>query len=434
LWYSAAVFGALAVYAAVVFAVFEHNLWRQLDALLHEDAEHVGTEVLAGGVNPLSEEDEWAEVWSADRRVYQSPAAASLTIPLAAPPRGSQSPVSVRLADGSYFRVVDERQRIEGRDAIVRVAEPEKEIRQEVSRLLLIMGAGVPLAALLAAFGGYQLARAALSPMNVMAERAQAIGADRLHERLPVLNADDEIGRLARVVNDLLARLERSFAQMQRFTSDASHELRTPLTAIRTVGEVALRGDASEAAYRETIESMLEEVARLTHLVDAMLLLSRADAGRIPVNRADTNLVDLAEEVAQHLGVIAEENEQAIRVAAPGPVIVRADPVLLRMAIVNLLDNALRYSPAHTRVDITVTALPRAAGIAVADQGPGITPEDQQRLFERFFRVDEARARTSGGAGLGLSIARWAVEAHGGRLEVTSRPGDGSVFRITLPR
>jgi signal transduction histidine kinase len=178
---------------------------------------------------------------------------------------------------------------------------------------------------------------------------------------------------------------------------------------------------------------MLEEVERLTQLVDAMLMLSRADAGRIPVNKSACDLAALVDEVATQLGVLAEEKHQTIVVTKTGAVRASVDPLILRMAIVNLVDNAIRYSPEGGTIAIDVQFSGSSAEVAVRDSGPGITPIHQQRLFERFYRVDDGRSRRSGGTGLGLAIARWAVEAHDGRLEVVSQPGSGSTFRIVLP-
>jgi heavy metal sensor kinase len=432
-WYSVALVAVLAAYAAVVFAVVERSLWQQLDQALHESVEHIDSFVAAGGSNPLADEDDWAEVWTTDGHLlYQTQSAARTRLPgLAAP--SSARRVSVPLANRRFLRVRDDVQTVGSRRLIVRVAESEDRVRGEVASLLWIMGLGLPIAVAIAAFGGYRLARRALSPVDAMAERAQAISADRLSERLPIRNPNDEIGRLARVINDLLGRLELSFSQMQRFTADASHELRTPLTAIRTVGEVALRNAKDEAGLRETVGSMLEEATRLTRLIDAMLMLSRADAGRIPVNRRESSLHDLVAEVAAQLSVLAEDKNQSIVVAADaGAVSANVDPVILRLALVNLVDNAIRYSPAGGRIDLQVRSGGREATIDVRDQGPGVSPMHQQRIFERFYRVDEARSRQDGGAGLGLAIARWAVEVHDGRLDIISEPDAGSVFRIRL--
>jgi heavy metal sensor kinase len=432
-WYSVALVAVLVAYAAVVFTVLERSLWQQLDQALHESVEHLDSSIAAGGTNPLAGEDDWAAVFTTDGQLlYQSQKAARTPLPgLAAP--SSAHRVSVMMPNRRFLRVRDDVQTVGDRRLIVRVAQSEDRVRAEVATLLWIMGLGLPIAVAIAAFGGYHLARRALSPVDAMAERAQAISADRLSERLPIRNPNDEIGRLARVINDLLGRLELSFSQMQRFTADASHELRTPLTAIRTVGEVALRNAKDEAGLRETVGSMLEEATRLTRLIDAMLMLSRADSGRIPVNRRESSLHDLVAEVAAQLNVLAEDKNQSIVIAAdPAAVSANVDPVILRLALVNLVDNAIRYSPAGGRIDLQVRNGGREATIDVRDQGPGVSPIHQQRIFERFYRVDEARSRQDGGAGLGLAIARWAVEVHDGRLEIISEPGAGSVFRIRL--
>ena len=432
-WYAAALACVLTVYAAVVLTVFQHDLWQQLTALLHEDTEHVVTEVESGGQDPLSEDDEWVEVWMHGSVRFKSPSAKKHPLPSLAPPSAG-SLVTIKAPDGEYLRVEDTAETIAGVPMLLRVAEEEAPVRQHLETLFWIMGLGLPVTVLIAAFAGYHLAKRALAPVNDMAARARAIGAENLGERLPVANSEDEVGRLAVVINDLLARLERSFVAMKRFTSDASHELRTPLTAIRTVGEVGLRNKGGDADYRETIGSMLEDVGRLTHLVEAMLMLSRADAGRIPVARHSGSVTDLVEEVAAQLNVLAEEKNQSILVSTSGRACASIDPIILRTALVNLLDNAIRYSPPGAQIDIAVHERESAIEVAVRDHGPGISPEHQQRLFERFYRVDDARSREDGGAGLGLSIAKWAVEAHDGRLEVSSRPGAGSVFTVTLPR
>jgi heavy metal sensor kinase len=432
LWYSTALVCMLVAYAAAVCIFLERGLWQQLDVALHEDVENVATLVQTGGEDPLANEDGWAEVWTAAGQcVYQTGKAAR--VPLSLPPPSAPGRVSVAVDGRRFVRVRDEPQQIGNRRLVVRVAENEDRVRSEVAALLWMMGLGLPIAVFVAALGGYRLAKRALAPVDAMAERAQAISAERLSERLPVGNPEDEVGRLAIVINDLLGRLELSFAQMQRFTADASHELRTPLTAIRTVGEVGLRSARDEAGLRETIGSMLEESDRLTRLVEAMLMLSRADAGRIPVNRRPTNLSERVEEVAAQLSVLAEDKGQSIVVLADAAAMTDVDPVILRLALVNLVHNAIRYSPAGGRIELQVREGDAEVTVEVRDQGPGVALMHQQRIFERFYRVDDARSRHDGGTGLGLAIARWAVEVHDGRLEIVSEPGAGSVFRIVLP-
>jgi heavy metal sensor kinase len=276
------------------------------------------------------------------------------------------------------------------------------------------------------------MARRALRPIERMAEHARSITADRLDDRLPIENPNDELGQLAVVFNDTLGRLERSFDQLRRFTADASHELRTPLTAIRSVGEVGLSERHDTPAYRDIIGSMLEEAERLTKLVDSLLTLSRADAGQAVLQRDTVDLSDLAHEVVAELGVLAEEKQQVLRIDSAGPVPVAADRVMLTQAIVNLLHNAIKYSPGAAEIAIVVAQVPEPH-IDVVDRGPGIPQEHRDRIFDRFYRIDRSRSRGGGGAGLGLAIARSAVQANRGRLALHSTGPSGSTFRITLP-
>jgi signal transduction histidine kinase len=231
-----------------------------------------------------------------------------------------------------------------------------------------------------------------------------------------------------------LSRLEAAFEQLRRFTADASHELRTPLTAIRSVGEVALQRSLSAPGYREVIGSMLEEVDRLTRLVESLLTLTRGESGRIQPVVAVVNLRELMTSVVEHLRVLAEEKEQGLTIQAAPDVSATCDPAILRQALVNVLDNAIKYTPSHGTIRVEVRRLSaEEAAVEVQDTGPGIAPAHHGRIFERFYRVDEGRSRESGGAGLGLATARWAVEVHGGRIELESEEGKGSLFRIVLP-
>ena len=307
-------------------------------------------------------------------------------------------------------------------------------MRRELRDLALVLGLAWPAALTVAGVGGYWLARRALAPVDHMARHARRITADRLHQRLPIDSPHDELGRLATVFNDTLTRLDDAFARLKRFTADASHELRTPLTAIRSVGEVGLREHRDEAAYRDVIGSMLEEVDRLTRLVDTLLTLSRADAGQgQPVLEA-VDLHQLAHEVCAHVAVLAEEKGQTLRVISADSVSASADRLLLRSALVNLAHNAIKHSPEGAVISIDVRDEQDAAVVEVSDTGPGIAEAHRDLIFERFYRVDKARSREHGGTGLGLAIAKWAVEANGGHIELRSEQGAGSTFRIVVPR
>jgi heavy metal sensor kinase len=286
---------------------------------------------------------------------------------------------------------------------------------------------------LIAVIGGYWLAGRALAPVAAMTAMARRITAENLADRLPIENPDDEFGQLASVVNAGLARLEHSFHALRQFTADASHELRTPLTAIRSVGEVGLREHRAENEYREIIGSILEDTDRLATLVDSLLMLSRADAGRIELHPVRVDLRDLAEEVVEDLRVLAEEKRQEITAGGERGMWVLADRETLRRAVVNLVDNAIKYSPEEASVIVRIAQVAGQVRLEVRDSGPGIDRAHLPHVFDRFYRVDEGRSRAAGGTGLGLSIARWAVEANGGSIEVESDRSCGSTFRIVLP-
>jgi heavy metal sensor kinase len=309
----------------------------------------------------------------------------------------------------------------------------EDRFQQQLREILVVLVLGLPVIVVLSGLGGYVLARRALSPIDHLAGEARRITAERLHQRLSVPNEKDEIGRLAAVINDTFARLESSFDQLRRFTADASHELRTPLSVIRGIGENVLRETRTASEYKDAMGSMLEEVDRLTRLVDTLLKLSRGDAGTIRLAHDVLDLGDLTREVVSSLGILAEEREQRLQVDAADNVRVSADRLVLRDALTNLVDNAIKYGPLRSTIDVRVAADGNKATLTVTDAGPGIPAEHRERIFDRFYRVDEGRSRDMGGTGLGLAIAKWAVEANGGQISLETAT-TGSVFRITLPR
>jgi signal transduction histidine kinase len=248
---------------------------------------------------------------------------------------------------------------------------------------------------------------------------------------LPIGNPNDELGRLATAFNDTLGRLEGSFDQMRRFTADVSHELRTPLTAIRSVGEVGLRERRDDRAYRGIIGSMLEEVDRLASLVDRLLRWSRAETGQTKLAQEVIDLRDLAEDVVNYLGVLAEEKQQSMTVEGVGRPIGLGDRQVLRQALVDLVDNAIKYTPSGGDIRLRVSESRASVTVDVVDTGPGIPPELRTQIFDRYGR---GNAGAIGGAGLGLSISKWAVEANGGHLTLEPAATIGATFRITLPR
>jgi heavy metal sensor kinase len=446
LWYVGVMLLVLGVYAGAVYTVVRNNSSQRLDEHLKENFDWA-YDMLAqrpdGSIAPYDETGEgdspWLQVYSLDGQLlYPTPEARRNPIPasdaLARNPDERIVTVPNEKPPFVNYRVMSGTAKIGSRPVVVQVAASESSILQDQHQLLYMLLLGLPVAVALAGIGGYGLARRALAPVDRMAERARSINAEQLNARLPVDNPDDELGRLATVFNETFARLESSFERMRHFTADASHELRTPLTAMRSVGEVGLRGRRDEAAYREIIGSMLEEVDRLALLVDRLLMLSRADTGQAKLSVDVVDLAALAQEVAEQLGVLAEEKDQAIQLDFSDVGRWMGDRVVLRQALLNLVDNAIKYSPNGGTIQIRVAELDDRTIIDVSDTGAGIPAELQPRIFDRFYRVDKARSRESGGTGLGLAIAKWAVEVNGGQLTLEPGSGTGSCFRIALPR
>jgi heavy metal sensor kinase len=442
-WYSVVLFLMLVLYATATFVAVRHEFLERLDEELRDDFE-TAQGLLApapGGVTPLADvyrdtdtdQDRARDVWSATgERVYQS--GASTGLPPVVPAAATATPRYESIVlNGRRWRTLTGTWMAGGRTSILRVARSADRVQDQLWEIAVVLVFGLPLVVALAGVGGYLLARRALAPIDHLATEARRITADRLHERLSVLNEQDEIGRLAAVINAAFGRLESSFDQLRRFTADASHELRTPLSVIRGIGEVGLGGTRTPAEYKEAIGSMLEEVDRLTTLVDTLLRLSRADAGTVRLSKEAIDLAALARDVAASLAILAEERNQRLDVDAAEPVGAWADRLVLRDAITNVLDNAIKYSPERSTIGLRVRAEGGEAVVSIADQGPGIAAEHRDRIFDRFVRLDAARSRDDGGTGLGLAIAKWAVEANGGRIAVESGARGGSVFRIVLP-
>jgi heavy metal sensor kinase len=290
----------------------------------------------------------------------------------------------------------------------------------------------IPLGVGLAALGGAIIARAALRPVDEMARTARRITAEDLSRRVERRGSGDELDALAETLNGMLARLDDAFGQTRRFAADAAHELRTPLTVLRGGIEVALRMERSPDEYRRVLASSLEEVERLIRLAEDLLLLSRSLAGPEGA-RAPVDLEPLVLEVFEVGARIGRAAGVSVRVAATVPARVTGDAAALRRALLNLVENAIKYTPSGGKVEIGLGRGDGVAEVTIADSGIGIEADDVERIFEPFLRLDAARARDTGGAGLGLAIARSIVIAHGGAITVESRPGSGSRFTVRLP-
>lgn len=302
-----------------------------------------------------------------------------------------------------------------------------------VSQLLLILGVGLPIAVFVAAAGGFVLVRRALRPVGRLSHKAAEITQHNLSERLPVVRTGDELERLSVSLNLMISRLEDAINSSKQFVADASHELRTPLAVLR--GELeALAQDAQlKAQTRETLGSMLEEVDRLAEIVEGLLALSRLDTGEGKTQWVRFDLAELAVTTAGQMSLLAEDKNIAVVCESSSPVMIQGDPSRLKQVVVNLLDNAIKYTPNGGRITLKISQDNGCAVLEVADDGVGIPAEALPHVFKRFFRVDGSRSRDRGGAGLGLSIVKSICDAHGARVEVSSTPGRGSHFRIRQP-
>jgi heavy metal sensor kinase len=313
------------------------------------------------------------------------------------------------------------------------VAEPLSVIDEGLRRLRRYFFAGVPLILLLASVGGYVLARKSLSPISLMDQQTRRIKADSLSSRLDVANKRDELGGLATTINDLLVRLESSFKQQQRFVADASHELRTPLAVLRGETEVALAQPRSIDEYKASLNLIKDEAEQLSRIVEDLFILARQPFDTPAIMRERVSLDKVVGECARAAQVLAARKNLKLTVNANNPLSLIGDDELLQRMILNLLDNAVKYTPAGGEVSLDLNAHNGDARITVRDTGIGIPEKDQPHVFDRFYRVDKARSRAMGGAGLGLSIAHWIAEAHGGTISVESQPGRGSAFTVELP-
>lgn len=314
---------------------------------------------------------------------------------------------------------------------IIQVAMSLENVNAARSGFLFVLFSLSPMALGGAGLGGWYLARRALAPVDAMVDAARKIEAEDLSRRIPALSSDDELSRLAAVLNDMLARIERSFGAVQRFSADAAHELRTPLTIIKGEIEVALRSSPPDAEIAGTLVSCLEEVDRLNSLVESLLLMARMEGNALTTVPSPVNLAAVLNDVTPALTELATRAGNFCTVTADSSLWVDGyDPLLFRL-VFNLAENAIKYTPRNGTIDVTLQRQGDEAVLAVKDNGPGISPEEHEHIFDRFYRSDHSR--DGNGTGLGLALVRSIVQLHHGRIQVSSTPGQGSTFQVTLP-
>jgi heavy metal sensor kinase len=448
LWYVLLLALILAGFSAGIYLTLQHNLYANLDDSLETRANDLlplvsyqeGGPTLSQNVSANSPDlgEQFVRVYdSAGRLTFDSSGAAGV-VPV------DKGAVRTALAGGTvthgisvtgdsfHVRIapIEQNGRVTGALEVGRSAE---DVSDTLRSLLLILGIAYPVTLAVAGFGGVFLAGRALSPVDKVTRLARRISAEDLGQRLSLRLPDDEVGRLARTFDEMIARLDDAFRRQRQFTADASHELRTPLTAIKGQVEVALTWPRDPAAYREVLQAVNEDVDRLIRLVGSLLTLARADAGQIPIAQEAVDVSGLVEAAVEQVRAAAGQRNIQLVVEAGPSVTLPADEDLLLQLLLNLLDNAIKYTPSGGEVTAGWSTDGSQVSLWVHDTGVGIASEHLPHIFDRFYRVDKARSRAEGGVGLGLSICRWIAEAHGGSISVESLPGKGSTFTVRLP-
>jgi signal transduction histidine kinase len=346
---------------------------------------------------------------------------------------------AVRLADGTRVFMISHLHALQGKDLLIRLGYSIVPMRDRMLQFLLFQLVAMPIGLIIAGFAGYGMAKRVLVPLDLMAARAEQITASNLHDRLTVENEHDELGRMARVLNHLLQRLEQAFSQLRRFTADAAHELRAPLASVRSTGEIALQESPTEESYREAISSMLEETVRLNQTIDGLLLLSKTESSQLGEARTSFLLPDLVNEILTLLEVLIEERRITVRqehdknTRQP----ITADRSLIRVAVLNVLHNAVKFSSSDSILRISYSRIrflsQDAERLCIHDAGPGISPGEHQQVFERFFTSRSAETSANSGAGLGLSIAKLVIDRSGGQISFDQSVATGARCCIDLP-
>jgi heavy metal sensor kinase len=454
IWYTSLLTLTILLLVGVAYGLLTYNLSREVDSALNGVAEVMARRAQGGsdtifppdvdalfrqffGFSPLDRHIELFDPRGQRDPRRSLPRSRKLSLSTEALKNASQGrPTFETLpSSGKYpIRVLTKPVLQSGRVVnLVQVGTSLENIYKTRRRFLLIMAYVLPFGLLLAGGVGWVLASRALKPVDQMTQTAQRISGEHLKERLEETGSGDELDRLAKTLNDMLGRLDDAFHQMRQFSADASHELQTPLTILKGEMEVALRSPRSPDEYQQVLRSGLEEIDRINHLVEGLLLLARADAGVLRLDMQPVELNRLMQEVCAQMAVIAENHGIHLQQDLSVPATILGDQTHLRRVLLNVVDNAIKYTPAGGAVTLSLEQGNGYAIMKISDTGIGLSEAQQRRIFDRFHRATDTRARDAKGVGLGLSIARSIVKAHGGRMEVTSNPETGSTFTVHLP-
>jgi heavy metal sensor kinase len=448
-WYSAVLALALVLFGGFSWIAIRHFLFHTVDETLRDRVDGVRRfmEHQIGALSIEEIRDEFKEhsvlgpggdlfqvcdaqgVW-----LYRSVPLESGNLPIPLPQRLPSEGISEdRSVGGSELRFLARRVDVLSKPYTIQVAVPMHELREGLSGYAWALMIVIPAVLLIAIAGGWLMSRRALQPVDQIIDAARSIGEQSLARRLPVPETRDELQRLSETLNQMLSRIESAFRRVTEFTADASHELRTPVALIRTTAEVALRKPRASEDYRRALEDVHSESVRTTELIENLLTLARADAGRAALERREIDLVPIVREAGRQGQKLAHTKNLGFRADVPDtPVHTLGDGSALRRLLLIVIDNAVKYTQVG-EITVRLSAANGHPEVQVSDTGAGISESDLARIFERFYRADKSRNRDSGGAGLGLSIAKWIADVHQGTIEARSEPNRGTTFVITLP-
>jgi heavy metal sensor kinase len=447
-WYGSILAVTLTLVAGLAWVAMRVSLYAAIDtdlrdrvhaavASLDEEVREHGSRDLPAHLLDHAGGDTWQIRASDGSWLYRTPAAAETDTPLPIVPRGRHVAEFSNIVVGrSRFRAA---MAASGDDEgaptyTVQIIEPLDPVDNALTWFARTMAVASPVLLVVACVGGYWMSGRALGPVDRITATARAITAHNLSDRVPMAGSGDELRRLTDTLNGMLDRLERSFARVTQFTADASHELRSPVAFIRTSADVLLRRSRTEDEWRDGVRQIQNESMRMTQLLDNLMTLARADAGAdaCAFEAVDINHV-LAEACRRAMPLAQRKGLNFAGAESAAPMEARGNALLLERLFAILLDNAVKYTPTGGQIVVSIERTIDTAAVVVRDTGIGMTTEDLPNIFERFYRADKSRSRDSGGSGLGLSIARWIVDAHGGSIAVESHLGTGSEFRVALP-
>jgi len=449
LWYVTIFALAQFVFGAGMWLILRHNLFDLVDDGLEEQVDdlRIFLENQGKDRSPARLQEVMSETYAIEHSgnylevygetgevIYRSAFLQAHPAALLAPEQVERPILRSRKIDGRPFRFAFEKLNVNGHVYTVEMGVPADDAVEtlELFRSYLLMFA--PLLLLVAAGGGYWLSRRALSPVDALARTAREVSGTNLSSRVQKLETGDELQRLSDTLNEMLDRIETAFLRITQFTADASHELRTPVSLIRTEAELALRRSRGETEYQESLRHILLEAERTTVLIEQLLSLARTDSGRETLHLQPVDLRQTLRRVVDGWQQVATiRNLQFSASVDASDLLVMGDETLLRRLADILLDNAFKYTSSPGSVHLSLEMKGESAVIAVQDSGVGIAAEEQSKIFGRFYRVDKARSRAQGGAGLGLAIAQWIATQHRGSIGVESHPGEGAIFRVELP-